>query len=104
MTKVRARILILVSGTLIATASPSLCHAQESGTLLDVKIPQTEVSPVFVPEIINAPLSPTQVKPAREVSEQSWYWRFLGMIAISAAEYNTVKQSDGRPGPRGNFR
>lgn len=104
MAKVRARILILVSGTLIATATP-LCHAQEPGTLLDVKTSQAEVSPVFVPEITNPPaLRPAEVKPDKVASETSWYWRFLGMIAISAAEYNTVKQSDGRPGPLGNFR
>ena len=104
MAKVRARILILVSVTLIATA-PLLCHAQEPGTLLDVKTVQAEVSPAFVPEITNSPaLRPAEVKPAREVSEISWYWRFLGMIAISAAKYNTDKQSDGRPGPLGNFR
>lgn len=32
-----------MSGTLIATALPSLCYAQESGTLLDVKILGQEV-------------------------------------------------------------
>lgn len=104
MAKVRARILILLSGTLIATA-PLLSHAKETGTLLDVKTVHAEVSPVFVPEITNTPaLRPAEAKPAREVPEQSWYWRFLEMIAISAAKYNTDKQSDGRPDPHGNFR
>jgi len=100
----RLTILMLLCGMVIATVTP-LCHAQEPGTLLDVKASQAEVTPVFVPEITNTPaLRPAEAKPAREASETSWYWRFLGMIAISAAEYNTVKQSDGRPGPHGNFR
>lgn len=104
MTDIRPKILILLCGALIVTAT-TLCHAQEPGTLLDVKTVRTEASPVFVPEITNTPaVRPAEVKPAREVTETPWFWRFLGMIAMSAAEYNTVKQSDGRPGPHGNFR
>ncbi|HCE67146.1 MAG TPA: hypothetical protein DER40_06390 [Geobacter sp.] len=73
--------------------------------LLDVKTARTEVSPAFVPEITNTPaLRPAEVKPDKAVSENSWYWRILQGILLGAAEYNTVKQSDGRPGPLGNFR
>jgi hypothetical protein len=97
-------ILMLLCGMVIATVTP-LCHAQEPGTLLDVRTPQAEVSPVFVPEITNTPaLRPAEVKPARIVSENSWYWRILQGILLGAAKYNTDKQSDGRPGPLGNFR
>lgn len=104
MPVIRPKILILLCGALIVTAT-TLCHAQEPVTLLDVKTVKAEASPIFVPEITNNPaLRPTEAKPAKEASEQLWYWRFLGMIAMSAAEYNTVKQSDGRPGPHGNFR
>ena len=100
----RTKILILLCGIVICTATQQ-CHAQEVEIPFEVKKTSTAVSPALFPEIVNTPYPmPTQVKPAREVSEQSWYWRFLGMVAISAAEYNTVKQSDGRPGPRGNFR
>jgi len=104
MTEIRTNILVLLCGTLIATATP-LCHAQEPEMLLDVKTARTEVSPAFVPEITNTPaLRPAEVKPDKAVSENSWYWRILQGILLGAAEYNTVKQSDGRPGPLGNFR
>ncbi|MFH1026853.1 MAG: hypothetical protein V1791_02500 [Pseudomonadota bacterium] len=104
MPDIRPKILILLCGALIVT-STTLCHAQEPGTLLDVKTVRAEASPIFVPEITNTPaVRPAEVKPARIVSENSWYWRILQGILLNAAEYNTVKQSDGRPGPHGNFR
>ena len=104
MTERRTKILILLCGALIVTTT-TLCHAQEPGTLLDEKTVRAEVSPVLVPEIKNYPaMKPTEVKPDKAVSENSWYWRILQGILLGAAEYNTVKQSDGRPGPLGNFR
>ena len=97
-------IMILLCGVFIVTAT-TLCHAQEPEKLLDEKTVRAEVSPVFVPEIKNIPaLRPAEVKPDKAVSENSWYWRILQGILLGAAEYNTVKQSDGRPGPLGNFR
>jgi hypothetical protein len=92
-------LLILLSVIVIATAT-SLCHAQDSGKLFDVKMPRTEVSPAFVPEITTTAVSsPARLKPEKELSETSWYWRILEGIAIGAARYNTEKQNAGRPNP-----
>jgi hypothetical protein len=99
MAERRTKLLILLSGIVIATATP-LCHAQDSGKLFDVKIPRTEVLPAFVPEITTtAAPSPVRVKPDKELSETTWYWRILEGIAIGAARYNTEKQNAGRPNP-----
>lgn len=104
MPEKRKGILILLCGMLIATATPR-CHAQEPGKLFEVKLPQAEASPALVPKVTNNPVQrPADVKPDKEVSEKSWYRLFLEGVAISAAQYNTEKEDDGRPHPPGNSR
>ncbi|MBC7962219.1 MAG: hypothetical protein H7Y05_04685 [Steroidobacteraceae bacterium] len=104
MTKSRTKLLILLCGIVISTAT-SLCHAQETGTLSEVKQTRKEVSPVLFPETINTtPPLPAEVKPVKDASKTAWYWKFLGWLAMDYAKYNTDKQSDGRPNPVGNFR
>jgi hypothetical protein len=94
----------LLCGMLISMATwPS--HAQEFANLFDVKIPQAELSPVYVPDIKNTqPPRQAPSKPDKEVWERSWYWILLEGIALGAARYNTEKQSDGRPQPLGTAR
>lgn len=97
----RAKQWILLCGLLVFTATPR-CHAQEPVKLFDVKVPQAEVAPAVVPEVTKNPTpEAVEAKPAREATEQSWYWRLLEGIAIGAAKNNTEKQDDGRPQPRG---
>ncbi|MDD2852197.1 MAG: hypothetical protein PHY09_09920 [Desulfuromonadaceae bacterium] len=96
MAERRARTLILLFGILISVSS--LCHAQETGKLFDVKMPQEAVAPVLVPEPAITPnLSMEPAKPDRKVPEKSWFRRLLEGTAIGAATYNTEKHSDGRP-------
>lgn len=104
MFKRRTRIWILLCGIAIFTAYP-LCHAQDTETQSVVKRPQETVSPVLLPEIADiSPPLPAEEKPVKKVIEASWYWRFLGWLAMDFARYNTEKQSDGRPQALGNFR
>lgn len=104
MAKSRAKICILSCGIAIFTA-PTLCYAQETWTLPEVNKPQTVVSPVFLPKIVDTPSTiPPEAKPSKEASELPWYWRFLGWLAMDYARYNTEKQSDGRPQQLGKFR
>lgn len=100
----RKKILILLCGMLIATATP-LCHAQDTETQFEVKKPRAEVAPTLLPAITNIPPPiPVEVKPAKGASELPWYLRVLGWLAMDIARYNTEKQNDGRPQPSGNTR
>ena len=100
----RTKILILLLGLLISTATP-LCYAQDPGTLFEVKKPQAEVSPAFVPEITNTAVPvPAQVKPDKKAPGRSWLWRLFEGTLLGAARYNTDKQGDGRPQPAANSR
>lgn len=104
MPEIKTKILLLLCGIFLFAATPR-CQAQDTGALLDVKAPPAVVSPTFVPEVTAKPTSePLQEKSAREVSDTPWYWRFLGMITLGFAKYNTDKQSDGRPQPVGSSR
>lgn len=104
MNVIRTNLLVALCGILICSATP-LCHADERGPLFDVKIPQTETTPAFVPQIKETPdpkEKEPQFQPDKEESEKSWGWRFLQSLALSVARINTEKQNDGRPCPRIN--
>lgn len=104
MAERRTKMLILLCGMLLSAAS-TLCHAQETGKQSEVKMPQETAAPVLVPGPAIIPdLKTAPAKPAREVTEKSWFRRLLEGTAIGAATYNTEKQSDGRPQPRINSR
>ena len=104
MSKTRTKMLILLCGIVMCAATP-LCNAQDAGMPFEVKKPQTEVSPVLFPETINTPPTmPAEAKSDKEIPKKPWLWRFLEMIAVTSAKYNTDKQSDGRPNPVGNSR
>jgi hypothetical protein len=99
------RILALLCGLLAFAVIVPPCHAQETGPSYDVLLPKTEadlaskmdVLPILAPQSANSP-GPRATDPkAVKAPEVAWYWRFLEMLAISAAKYNTEKQSDGRP-------
>jgi hypothetical protein len=95
---------ILICGIFI-TSTTLLSHAQDTGKLFDVKMPRTEVSPAPFQNVTTTAVSgPAQVKPVRQFSEISWYWRILEWTAIGIAQFNTEKQNDGRPNQQGNFR
>lgn len=104
MTERRKIILFLLCGIILSTATP-LCHALDPGKLFDVKMPQAKISSASIPDISNT-LTPRTVeaKPAKQISEQPWYWKFLGCFAMDVARYNTEKQTDGRPPLPGNSR
>ncbi len=96
--------MILLCGVLFFIATP-LCHAQDAGKLFEVKTLQAEVSSALTPAITSSAALGTAIeKPVKEVSERPWYWRFMEGIVMSAAKYNTEKQSDGRPLPQSNPR
>lgn len=104
MARLRTKLLILLCGMFISTSTP-LCHAQDSGKLPEVNEQSPAVASALLPKTINThPPVPAQAKTDHEVSETPWYWRFLGMITIGLAKYNTEKQSDGRPRPLDNSR
>jgi len=96
----RNKLSIMLSVLLICTATP-LCHAQDLGTLLDVKTRQAKVSSVSVQEsIIAPPPRPIQVNAAKETSEKSWYRRFLeGFVAVilGAKAKSDARSSSGLP-------
>lgn len=94
MVTMRRTALLLVLG-LIVTAV--FCNAQEPlqaenptppVVLLPATLPQPAVDPL---------LERVDKKPAKQVTETPWFWRFMEGIAIGAATHNTQKQSDGRP-------
>jgi len=100
----RMKIVMLLCGLIIATAT-QLCHAHEPGKLFDVKLPQAEVSPAFVPDITSTPVPKSaDVKPAGEAWDHPWYVLILEWLAMDIARHNTEKQNDGRPNPLPNLR
>ncbi|MDA8428703.1 MAG: hypothetical protein M0T70_05555 [Geobacteraceae bacterium] len=102
MTEKRTMLWLLVSGMFISATTP-LCHAHDTGSLSDINPPPAMVSPALVPANITAPPPrPLEEQPGTKVSERSRYWRLLEGVAISAAQYNTEKNDDGRPHPFGN--
>jgi len=104
MPRRRTKLLILLCGMFISTSTP-LCHAQDNGKLPEGNEQSPAVASALLPKTINNhPPVPAQVKTDHEVSEKPWLWRFLEMITIGAAKYNTEKQSDGRPRPLDNSR
>ena len=104
MTEKRTMLWMLVSGMFISATTP-LCHAQDTGRLPDVNPPPVKVSPALMPANITAPPPrPLAEQPERKVSPHPWYWRLLEGVAISAAQYNTEKNDDGRPHTFGNPR
>ena len=104
MTLKNAKKLILTYGILVTFTTP-LSHAQDTGTLFDVKVPQSEVPLNSFQNLMATPdQGPLQENAKKEVSEKSWYWRVLEWSAISAAKFNTEKQNNGRPDQQGNFR
>lgn len=104
MSRLRTKLLILLCGMFISTSTP-LCHAQYSGKLPEVNKQSPAVAPALLPKTINIhPPVPAQVKTDHEISKKPWLWRFLEMITIGFAKYNTEKQSDGRPRPLDNSR
>ena len=95
---------ILVCAILI-NFTTALSHAQDTGALFDVKMPRPEVPLASFQNVTTTTVpGPAQVKPNKEVSEISWYWRVLEWTAIGFAKINTEKQNDGRPNQQGNFR
>jgi len=104
MTLGRAIKFILICGIFIPSIT-SLGHAQDTGSLFDVKMPRSEASVAPFQNVTSAAvLGPAQVKPDRHVPEISWYWRILEWTAMGIAQFNTEKQNDGRPNQQGNFR
>lgn len=99
MSRRRIKLLIMLCGMVISI-STALCHAQDRGPLPEVKEHPATVVPALLPKAISTqPIEPAKVKTGSEVSEKPWLWRFLEMITIGIAKYNTEKQSDGRPSP-----
>jgi len=85
---------LLVSG-LIVTAV--FCNAQEA-VQADNPKPPVVLMPTTLPQpTVDPRLETVEKKPAKQVTETPWYWRFMEGMAIGAATYNTRKQSDGRP-------
>lgn len=96
---------ILFCGILISTLAP-LCRAQETGKLLDVKMPQKEPSPAYLPESTTLPAQgPVQAKrPDTAAPEKEWYWRLLEGMLLNIAVFHTEQERDGRPQPPGSSR
>jgi hypothetical protein len=95
---------LLMFGMLIYSAF-SLCHAQDSGKLFDVTLPQAKMSSAVIPDIIStSPPEAAQVMSEKDGPGKHWFWRFLEGIVLGAARYNTEKEGDGRPYPGINTR
>lgn len=93
------RFTLLLSGVLICSAL-SLCHAQNSGKLCDVKTAQTNLSSATIPDLTgSSPPKATQAPSVKDGPGKHWFWRFLEGIVLGAAKYNTDKEGDGRPYP-----
>lgn len=86
--------LLLVSG-LIVTAV--VCNAQEAVQADNQKPAVVLVPATLAPPAVDPWLETVEKRPAKQVAETPWYWRFMEGMAIGAATYNTRKQSDGRP-------
>jgi len=85
----------MLCGVVMVAAAP-VCHAEESTS------PGTQLPSVFLPAkpiqpAVDPWLETVEKRPAKQVTETPWYWRFMEGMAIGAATYNTRKQSDGRP-------
>ena len=91
MTRKKAKKMILTCGILVTFTAP-LSHAQDAGTLFDVKMPRSEVSPNSFQNLTAAPTTgPLQEKAKKEVAEISWYWRVLEWTTLGFAKINTEK-------------
>lgn len=99
MLKKKTRFSLLMSGVLICSAC-SLCHAQDSGKLYDVKTAQAKMSSAAIPDLTgSSPPEATQAPSVKDGPGKHWFWRFLEGIVLGAAKYNTEKEGDGRPYP-----
>lgn len=100
----RRAILWMIVGMVLYTVEP-LVHAQDIGIVSTATAPRPEIMQEPATGDMSAPIpKPESLRPDKEELVQSWFWRLLQGMAIGAASYNTEKQSDGRPQPRGNFR
>ena len=91
-------ITIMLCGLLIATV-PCRCFSEEPAPVLNVKKTPTEAPPAFLTDI-SKPLPATSVTPEKEESKKSWFRSLMEGMFIGAAQYNTDRQSDGRPKPQ----
>lgn len=93
---------MLLCGILTFTATDR-CYAQDTGALLNVKIPQVKESPAYLPDVSTIPSrGPLSEGSVPKVSDTPWYWRLFGGLAFGLAKVNTEKQNDGRPQPVAN--
>jgi len=94
MVTTRRTTVVLVFGLIAAAA---VCNAQEP-LQAENPTPPVVLLPATLPQPAVDPLLETvEKKPAKQVTETPWFWRFMEGMAIGAATYNTQKQSDGRP-------
>ena len=89
------RTTVLLVFSLIAAAV--VCNAQEAVLAEKPKPPVVLVPATLAEPVVDPLLQTVEKKTDRQLAEKPWAWRFLEGMAIGAANYNTQKQSDGRP-------